>query len=89
MVILGDRVFDGPVDHVALSDLDASRAATRHLIERGCRRIAILCGAVAGAEVPGVRRSTRQRRSRARPQRPGPRVSAGIPAAAAFSGSRT
>jgi DNA-binding LacI/PurR family transcriptional regulator len=46
VVVLGDRIFGGPVDHVAMPNLDAARAATHHLIERGCRRIAILCGAV-------------------------------------------
>ncbi|WP_128435007.1 LacI family DNA-binding transcriptional regulator [Streptomyces cyaneus] len=46
VVVLGDRIFGGPVDHVAMPNLDASRAATGHLVERGCRRIAILCGAV-------------------------------------------
>ncbi|MFD8382406.1 LacI family DNA-binding transcriptional regulator [Streptomyces sp. NPDC059679] len=50
VVILGERIFGGPVDHVAMPNIDASQAATRHLIERGCRRIAILCGAV-GQEV--------------------------------------
>ncbi|MER5183483.1 LacI family DNA-binding transcriptional regulator [Streptomyces sp. NPDC002896] len=46
VVILGERIFGGPVDHVAMPNVDASEAATRHLIERGCRRIAILCGVV-------------------------------------------
>ncbi|MEU5888982.1 LacI family DNA-binding transcriptional regulator [Streptomyces sp. NPDC047461] len=46
VVVLGDRLFGGPVDHVAMPNLEAARAATRHLIERDCRRIALLCGAV-------------------------------------------
>ncbi|WP_405726487.1 LacI family transcriptional regulator [Streptomyces sp. NBC_00028] len=50
VVILGERIFGGPVDHVAMPNVDASRAATLHLVERGCRRIAFLGGAV-GAEV--------------------------------------
>lgn len=50
VVILGERIVEGPMDHVAMPNVDASRAAVRHLIERGCRRIAILCGPV-GAEV--------------------------------------
>jgi DNA-binding LacI/PurR family transcriptional regulator len=45
VVVLGDRIFGGPVDHVAMPNLEAAQAATRHLIERGCRRIAFLCGA--------------------------------------------
>lgn len=44
VVILGERIFGGPVDHVAMPNVEASRAATRHLIERGCRRIAMVCG---------------------------------------------
>lgn len=55
VVILGDRIFGGPVDHVAMPNLDASRAATRHLIERGCRRIAILCGAVEEVDTSSLR----------------------------------
>lgn len=50
VVILGERIFGGPVDHVAMPNAEASRAATRHLVERGCRRIAFVSGAV-GEEV--------------------------------------
>lgn len=55
VVILGDRIFGGPVDHVAMPNFDASRAATRHLIERGCRRIAILCGAAEEVDTSSLR----------------------------------
>ncbi|MFI7400518.1 LacI family DNA-binding transcriptional regulator [Streptomyces sp. NPDC049541] len=55
VVILGDRIFGGPVDHVAMPDFDASRAATRHLIERGCRRIAFVCGAVEEVDTSSLR----------------------------------
>jgi DNA-binding LacI/PurR family transcriptional regulator len=48
LVILGERIFDGPVDHIAMSNVDGSRAATRHLIDRGCRRIALIGGQVGG-----------------------------------------
>ncbi|MGW3360380.1 LacI family DNA-binding transcriptional regulator [Streptomyces bungoensis] len=44
VVILGERIFGGPVDHVAMPNVEASAAATRHLVERGCRRVAVLCG---------------------------------------------
>ncbi|MER5216220.1 LacI family DNA-binding transcriptional regulator [Streptomyces sp. NPDC002838] len=50
VVILGERIFGGPVDHVAMPNVDASQAATRHLVERGCRRIAIVRGPV-GEEI--------------------------------------
>ncbi|MFE0521481.1 LacI family DNA-binding transcriptional regulator [Streptomyces sp. NPDC058954] len=46
VVVLGDRIFGGPVDHVAMPNREAARAATCHLFEQGCRRIAFLCGAV-------------------------------------------
>lgn len=42
VVILGERIFEGPLDHVAMPNTEGARAATAHLIERGCRRIAIL-----------------------------------------------
>jgi len=48
VVILGERIFDGPVDHVAMPNVEAARAATAHLIERGCRRIAITEDSVTG-----------------------------------------
>jgi DNA-binding LacI/PurR family transcriptional regulator len=48
VVILGERIFDGPVDHVAMPNVEAARAATAHLIERGCRRIAIVEGSSTG-----------------------------------------
>ncbi|MCW8376403.1 LacI family DNA-binding transcriptional regulator [Streptomyces justiciae] len=50
VVILGERIFGGPVDHVAMPNVEASRAATLHLLERGCRRIAFVSGTV-GEEV--------------------------------------
>ncbi|MDT7845515.1 LacI family DNA-binding transcriptional regulator [Streptomyces justiciae] len=50
VVILGERIFGGPVDHVAMPNVEASRAATLHLLERGCRRVAFVSGTV-GEEV--------------------------------------
>jgi DNA-binding LacI/PurR family transcriptional regulator len=55
VVILGDRIIGGPVDHVAMPNFEASRAATRHLIERGCRRIAFLSGPVEEVNTSGLR----------------------------------
>ncbi|MDC2961076.1 LacI family DNA-binding transcriptional regulator [Streptomyces gilvifuscus] len=46
VVVLGDRIFGGPVDHVAMPNREAARAATCHLFAQRCRRIAFLCGAV-------------------------------------------
>jgi len=48
IVILGERIFDGPVDHVAMANIAGAKAATRHLIELGCRAIAIIDGADTG-----------------------------------------
>lgn len=50
VVILGERIFGGPVDHVAMPNVDGAQAAAQHLIERGCRRIAMVRGPV-GEEV--------------------------------------
>ncbi|MEV7438630.1 LacI family DNA-binding transcriptional regulator [Streptomyces griseoviridis] len=58
LVILGERIFGGPVDHVAMPNVDGARAATRHLIDRGCRRIALVCGPRTGeTDVSGLRRT--------------------------------
>lgn len=40
LVLLGERIFDGPVDHVTMENVDAARAATDHLLDLGRRRIA-------------------------------------------------
>ena len=42
LVLLGERIFDGPVDHVTMQNVAAARAATEHLIVSGRRRIAIV-----------------------------------------------
>ncbi|MDY5506647.1 MAG: LacI family DNA-binding transcriptional regulator [Schaalia hyovaginalis] len=42
MVLLGERIFNGPVDHVTMRNVDAAAAATRHLIAAGRRRIAVI-----------------------------------------------
>lgn len=42
LVILGDRIFNGPVDHVTMANTDAARMATQYLIDRGHRRIAAI-----------------------------------------------
>lgn len=42
LVLLGERIFDGPVDHVTMENVAGARAATEHLIARGRRRIAVL-----------------------------------------------
>ena len=42
MVPLGDRVYDGPVDHVAVDNVAAARTAVEHLIGLGRQRIAAI-----------------------------------------------
>lgn len=42
LVLLGERVYDGPADHVSIDNVAAARSATAHLIELGRRRIAAI-----------------------------------------------
>src|SRR5690606_24780330 len=42
MVILGERIFGGPVDHITMKNTEAAAAATRFLLESGRRRIAVI-----------------------------------------------
>ncbi|MFI2102466.1 LacI family DNA-binding transcriptional regulator [Isoptericola sp. NPDC019693] len=42
LVLLGERMFGGPNDHVTMSNVEGARTATRHLIELGRRRIAVI-----------------------------------------------
>ncbi|WP_237706719.1 LacI family DNA-binding transcriptional regulator [Kribbella flavida] len=41
-VLLGERIFHGPVDHVMIDNVTGTRAATEHLLDLGRRRIAVL-----------------------------------------------
>jgi DNA-binding LacI/PurR family transcriptional regulator len=40
LVLLGEKIAGGPVDHVAVDNVAAARVATAHLLELGKRRIA-------------------------------------------------
>jgi len=42
LVLLGERIFGAPADHVAMHNTSAAQAAVEHLIERGRRRIALV-----------------------------------------------
>lgn len=42
MVLLGERVYDGPQDHVAVDNVAAAHAAVSHLLSLGRRRIAAI-----------------------------------------------
>lgn len=47
VVVLGERIFDGPVDHIAMANVAGTRAATEHLVDRGCRAIIMIGGDAA------------------------------------------
>jgi DNA-binding LacI/PurR family transcriptional regulator len=56
VVILGERIFQGPVDHVAMANVEGACAATLHLVEQGCRRIVMVDGQPSGdVDVSGLR----------------------------------
>lgn len=42
LVLLGERMFGGPTDHVTMHNVESARAATEHLLEIGRRRIAVI-----------------------------------------------
>lgn len=50
LVLLGERVFGGPTDHVTMDNVAGARAATEHLLALGRRRIAVI-GAHPGEKV--------------------------------------
>ena len=41
-MILGDRIFHAPVDHVTMANTEAAAMATSYLLDRGRRRIAAI-----------------------------------------------
>jgi len=42
MVLLGERIFGGPADHVTMQNVEAGRAATEYLLSIGRKRIAVV-----------------------------------------------
>ncbi|WP_308796525.1 LacI family DNA-binding transcriptional regulator [Agromyces silvae] len=42
MVLLGERIFGGPVDHVTMRNTEAAKAATELLLAGGRRRVAVI-----------------------------------------------
>lgn len=63
LVVLGERIFNGPVDHVTMRNVEGAYAATRSLIDSGRRRVAVIGaheGEVigsAGLRLAGYRRA--------------------------------
>ncbi len=50
MVLLGERVFGSTNDHITMSNVEAAKAATRHLLRQGRRRVAVV-GAHPGEKI--------------------------------------
>lgn len=50
LVVLGERIFGAPADHVTMNNVAGAYAATEHLLSLGRRRIAVV-GAHAGESV--------------------------------------
>lgn len=44
LVVLGERVFGAPADHVTMNNVEAAKAATLHLASLGRKRIAVIGG---------------------------------------------
>jgi DNA-binding LacI/PurR family transcriptional regulator len=42
MVLLGERIYDGPDDHVSIDNVAAAATAVRHLLGLGRRRVAVV-----------------------------------------------
>ncbi len=42
LVLLGERIFGGPCDHVTMHNVEGARAAVEHLLGLGRRRVAVL-----------------------------------------------
>lgn len=42
IVLLGESMFDAPLDHIVMPNREGAREATEHLVQRGCHRIAYL-----------------------------------------------
>lgn len=42
LVLLGERIFDGPTDHVTMRNVEAAKTATEYLLASGRRRIAVV-----------------------------------------------
>ncbi|MET8249235.1 LacI family DNA-binding transcriptional regulator [Streptomyces sp. NPDC005202] len=52
LVLLGEREYDAPHDHIAIDNVAAARAAVRHLLGRGRTRIAYLGARTDSANRP-------------------------------------
>ncbi|WP_103963267.1 LacI family DNA-binding transcriptional regulator [Nonomuraea solani] len=51
IVMLGEQDFGGRFDHVAMPNEEGTKAATAHLVDQGCSRIAIVTGGLEGVNM--------------------------------------
>ncbi|MEU5092954.1 LacI family DNA-binding transcriptional regulator [Streptomyces sp. NPDC021356] len=52
LVLLGEREYDAPFDHIAIDNVAAARAGVQHLLDTGRRRIAFLGASHESAREP-------------------------------------
>ncbi|MEU1973059.1 LacI family DNA-binding transcriptional regulator [Microbacterium sp. NPDC019599] len=50
IVVLGERSFAEPLDHVLMANEEGGALAAGHLAERGCRRVAMIGGRIGGPD---------------------------------------
>jgi DNA-binding LacI/PurR family transcriptional regulator len=50
LVLLGERIFGGPTDHVTMHNTSSAQAAVEHLLEIGRRRIALVGADLHGSD---------------------------------------
>lgn len=55
LVLLGEQEMPSQFDHLSMANVDGARMATGHLLDHGCRRVAIVGGAPPG-ECKGMAR---------------------------------
>ena len=73
LVLLGERVYDGPADHVSIDNVAAAATAVAHLTGLGRRRVAAVgrqsevVGGDGPAPAPGLPAGAAQRRAARRP----------------------
>ena len=60
LVLLGEKIGPGPVDHVAIDNVAAAEAATQHLLELGRKRIAVVGDQPRSRRGSGVARLRRR-----------------------------
>lgn len=54
LVLLGERIFDAPAPHIVIANDVGARMATDHLIDMGCRTIAVV-GGTLDEDIPSSR----------------------------------